>query len=293
MPRSMTGYGAARASGTRVAVEVEIRSVNARSFKLNTRIPGQLAPRETDLEALVRRHLRRGTVSLGVKLQRVRPQDAVRIRPEIVEGLAQALEPLRKKGILEGGVTAEAILALPGAVETGADEPLRPADWKLIRETVEAALGQLDAMRQREAKHLVKDLRSVLQSMRRSLGSVKRRAPKVVAESRARLEERVNALLADAGHRIDEATLAREVALLADRSDVREETTRLAAHVEEFQEYLGAGGEIGRKLEFLSQEMLREANTIGSKSSDVTLARDVIALKSDIDRLKEQVANLE
>jgi uncharacterized protein (TIGR00255 family) len=293
MPRSMTGYGAARASGSRVAVEVEIRSVNARAFKLNARLSGQLAAKEADLEALVRRHLRRGTVALNVKLQRVRPQDAVRIRPEIVEGLARALEPLRKKGILEGGVTAEAILALPGAVETGVEEALRPADWKLVRDTVEEALGQLDSMRRREAKHLVKDLRSVVASMRRSLKAVLHRAPKVVAEARTRLEERVNSLLADAQHRIDDATLAREVALLADRSDVREETTRLAAHVDEFVEYLGTDDEIGRKLEFLAQEMLREVNTIGSKSNDVTLARSVIALKSDVDRLKEQVANLE
>ena len=227
MLRSMTGYGAARASGTRIAVDVELRSVNARSFKLNSRMPSLLAPREAEIEALVRRHLRRGTVSLNLRIQRVRPQDAIRIRSELVEGLAHALEPLRKKGILEGGVTAEAILALPGAIESGADEPLRAADWTLVREVVEQALDQLDAMRQREAKHLVKDLRSVLQSMRRSLTAIKRRAGKVVAESRARIEERVNALLADVGTRIDEATLAREVALLADRSDVREELTRL------------------------------------------------------------------
>ena len=291
-PRSMTGYGAARADGSRLAVEIEARSVNARSFKLTLRSPPLLGPHETDIEALVRKRIRRGTVSLVVRLDLLRPEDTVRVRPEAVEGLARSLEPLINAGLIEGKLTPDALAAIPGALETGAKEPLRPVDWRVVKGALDEALDALDAMREREAVHLVKDLLRVLRSMRKTLGAVKKRAPAVVKENHERLRERVNTLL-EPGGVIDETTLAREIAVLADRSDITEEITRLAAHLEEFERYLGAGGEMGRTLDFLCQELLREINTIGSKSGDVTISRAVIALKSSTDRLKEQVANLE
>jgi uncharacterized protein (TIGR00255 family) len=292
-PRSMTGYGAAQRAGTRIAVEVEVRSVNNRSLKLAVRTPGILSAREPELDALVRRRIRRGSVTLAVKLQFVRPTDLVRIRIDVVEGFAHALEPLRAKGLVEGTLTPRALAAIPGAIESGTDEPLRPTDWQVVEETVVDALTAMDSMRQREAAHLVKELKAVTKRMRTTVGRIGRRSPQVVKEQRQRLRERVDALLADTAMTLDPATLAREVALLADRSDVAEEIARLTAHVAEFDGYLDAGGEIGRTLDFLSQEMLRETNTIGSKSADVELAKHVIALKTDVDRLKEQVQNLE
>ena len=289
----MTGYGAGQKAGSRVAVDVEIRSVNGRTLKISTRTPPLLAPREADLEKLVRGRVRRGSVTLFARVHLLRPQDAIRIRPEIVEGLARALEPLRKRALIEGKLSADAIVSVPGAVETGAEDALRPADWKVVKSAVVEALDKLHVMRQREAGHLVSNLETITRRLRTNLKRVAARAPKVVVEHQRRLEERVNTLLAGQGVTIDEATLAREVALLADRSDVTEEVTRLDAHLKEFDGYLAAKGEVGRTLDFLAQEMLRETNTIGSKSSDVTMARAVIALKADIERLKEQAANLE
>jgi uncharacterized protein (TIGR00255 family) len=288
----MTGYGAGRARTRRFAVEVEARSVNSRSLKVTFRTPAVLSAKEPDLEALVREHLARGSVSLGVKLQLLRPEDVVRVHGEVVEGFAKAIAALRKKGLVEGPVTAEAVAALPGALESADDEPLRDEDWRAVKAAAEAALKALDAMRAREARHLVRDLRAVAKRMRGNLALVGRRAPEVVKDYARRLKERVDALLAGAAT-LDETTLAREVAVYAERSDVAEEVTRLSAHLDEFERYLGTGGEIGRTLDFLAQEMLRETNTIGSKSQDVEIARAVIALKSDVDRLKEQVQNLE
>jgi len=293
MPRSMTGYGAAAGRGGGARVEVEARSVNARSLKVAFRGPGALAAHETDLEALVRKVVARGSVSLGVRLERTDPGHAVRVRPEVVEGAARALAPLRKRGLIQGAFSADAVAGLPGAIESGADEALAPAEWRAVREAARKALERLDGMRRREAVHLVRGLRQALARMRRALQSIGKRAPVVVEEQRAKLRQRVDALLRGSGATLDEATLAREVALLADRSDVTEEVTRLGAHLAEFGGYLERDGEIGRTLDFLAQEMLREANTIGSKSGDVAIARAVIELKSDIDRLKEQVANLE
>ncbi len=292
MPRSMTGYGAGRAKTRRVSAEVEARSVNSRSLKVTFRTPAVLSAKEPDLEALVRKHVARGSVSFGVKLQLLRPEDVVRVHGEVVEGFAKAIAALRKKGLVEGPVTPEAIAALPGAFESAADAPLGDEDWRAVRSAAEAALKALDAMRAREAGHLVRDLRAIARRMRKNLALVGNRAPEVVKEYARRLKERVDALLAGATP-LDETTLAREVAVYAERSDVAEEVTRLSAHLDEFERYLGTEGEIGRTLDFLAQEMLRETNTIGSKSQDVEIARAVIALKADVDRLKEQVQNLE
>ena len=293
MPRSMTGYGASHAAGTRVRAEVEIRSVNGRTLKISVRAPALLAPRESELEALVRKVVRRGSLVIYVRLQFVRSEDLVRIRPEVVEGFAKAVQRLRKQGLVEGPLTVEALASVPGALEGGAEDPLRPADWRVVAQALVEALEALDTMRQREARHLVRDLRKIVERMRKTLGRIRRRQPTVVREYQARLKDRVDVLLAGSGAALDDATLAREVALFADRCDITEEITRLAAHLDECDGYLGRDGEVGRTLEFLGQELLREANTIGSKSADVDLARDVIALKGDIDRLKEQVANLE
>ncbi len=289
--RSMTGYGAGTAAGSRIAVAVEARSVNGRSLKITIRSPAILAPRESAIESLLRTRLRRGTLTVYVRIDLLRPQDTVRIRPGVVEGLARSLEPLRKQGLIDGALTPDGLAAIPGALEVGPADALRSADWRVVKSAVLNAVDELNGMREREALHLVRDLKSILVRMRKTLGAVRKRSPQVVNEHRNKLRERLDALLGDV--RMDEATLAREVAVLADRSDITEETTRLVAHLDEFGKYLGNGGEMGRTLDFLSQEILREVNTIGSKSGDVAITKSVIALKSDVDRLKEQVANLE
>jgi len=293
MPRSMTGYGAAEASGSRVAVEAEVRSVNARALKISLRTPPQLGPREPELDALVRKKVRRGSVTLFLRLTFLRARDVVRIRPDVVEGFAKEVARLRAQGLLDGPLTVEALAGLPGALESGAEDPLRPADWKVVKRAVDGALTALDDMRQREAAHLVRDLGGIAKRIRKTLGKVRRRAPQVPKEHRKKLKARVDALLKSSGLGLDEATLAREVALQADRCDVTEEVTRLDAHLQEFEGYLAQEREMGRTLDFLAQEMLREVNTIGSKSQDTQIAKAVIELKSDVDRVKEQVANLE
>ncbi len=293
MPRSMTGYGAASVAGSRIHVECEIRTVNSRSLKISLRTPSVLNARESEIESWIRKRVRRGSLTCFVRLSFLKADDLLRIKPEIVRGFANAIAALAKEGLVEPKLTAAALAALPGVVESGASEPLRPADLKVVRNTVTAALDALEEMRGREATHLIKDLRVILKRMRKTLAGIRKRAPHVVTEYRDRLRERVAQLLDGSGAHLDDATLAREVAVYADRCDITEELTRLAAHFDEFDRYLALDEEIGRTLDFLCQELLRETNTIGSKSGDVEIARRVIELKSDIDRLKEQVANLE
>ncbi|MGQ0613708.1 MAG: YicC/YloC family endoribonuclease [Planctomycetaceae bacterium] len=293
MPRSMTGYGSARAEGGGIAAWVEARSVNSRSLKIALKTPPSLLPHEADLEALARGAAARGSLTLFVRIEQTGPAGTLCLRAGIIEAASRALEALRKKGVVEGKLSADAAAQLPGALEAAADEPLPPAGWNAVRSAASKALAALDAMRRREGTRLARDLRRILGSMGKSLASVRKRAPAVPGEQRDRLRQRVEALLAGTGAALDAASLAREVALLADRSDVTEELARLESHLQEFGSKLVAEGEVGRSLEFLSQEILRESNTIGSKSADLAITRAVIALKSDADRLKEQAANFE
>ena len=289
----MTGYGAAQATGARLAAEIEVRSVNARSLKATFRTPSFLSAREAELEKILRQRVRRGTITCFVRVQLLEAEDVLRVRPEVVEGFEKALRPLRDAGMVEGKLTPETVSRLPGAIETGAGRPLETDDWGVITEAMNGALDALDAMREREAVHLVEDLQSIITTMREELVAIEARVPVVLDEQKTKLKERIDGLIADQGVELDDATLAREMALVADRSDIREEVTRMAAHLDEFTKLITAGGEVGRTLDFLSQEMLREANTMGSKSQDTKLARSVITMKSSIDRLKEQAANLE
>jgi uncharacterized protein (TIGR00255 family) len=289
----MTGYGAARARGPRIAVEAEARSVNARSLKVSLRIPPSLSAHETGLEELVRASLRRGTVTLNVRVEWIRPEDVVRIRTEVVEGAVRELQRLRKKGLVSGEVTPETIAHLPGAFDSRAEEPLGETEWEAVRKAVVSALAKLDGMRRREGARLAKELAAIGRRIAGALEAAAKRVPHVVREYQEKLRQRVDLLLSRSDVTLDAATLAREVALFADRSDVTEEIARLRAHLKEFDACLRREGEVGRTLDFVAQEMLREANTIGSKSADVEIAHRVVALKSEIDRLKEQVANLE
>lgn len=289
----MTGYGSAQATGSRLAAEVEVRSVNGRSLKVAFRTPTFLSAREPELEKIVRAHLKRGTVTCYVRINLLEAEDVLRVRPEVVRGFHAALEPLRQEGLVEGAVTPETVSNLPGAIESGASRPLSPSDWKVLQDATTGALTALNAMRQREATHLVTDIRSIMTAMRADVAAVIERVPTVLKDQAKKLKERIDAMIQDQGIELDPATVAREMAIVADRSDIREEVTRMTAHLDEFEKLLDSGGEIGRTLDFLSQEMLREANTMGSKSQDTKLARSVISLKTSIDRLKEQAANLE
>lgn len=286
MLRSMTGFGAAGAERGGVAVEVEARSVNARFFKLSLKAPAALSAREADLEALVREQVRRGTVSLGVRLKRAASEGVAAINEEAVRAYQVVFRRL--------GLAEQAIPGLPGVVSGRDEQSLADEEWAAVREGVKAALAALVQMREREGEALARVLGENLARMAAARDGVASRAPQAVREQQRKLRERVDALLADANTRLDEATLAREVAVLADRADITEELDRFAAHLQQARELLAGRDEsVGRTLDFLAQEMLREVNTMGSKSADAAITRLVIELKSDVERFKEQVANVE
>ncbi len=284
MLASMTGFGAARLEAEGSAVTVEAKSVNGRFLKTSLRLPSVLGNYEHELEKLVRELVRRGTVHLTVDLKRSRSEALVVIDEAVVRAYQEAF---RRLGIDEGPLAT-----LPGVLAPRRDE-LTEAEWQLVLAASRQALLAMVAMRRREGEALAQVLEGVVARLADLAAKVRARAPAVVREYHDKLRARVAGLLAEGDLTVNEDLLAREVALFADRADVTEEVDRLRSHLAQVRELVLQEGEVGRSLDFLAQEMLREANTIGSKSADADLARLVIQMKAEIERFKEQVANVE
>ena len=285
MIHSMTGFGAARREIAGLAVNVEARSVNGRFLKVAPRLPARLAARELEVEAAVKRRVRRGSLSLTVTVREQRPEALVSVNEDVVRAYQAVFRRL--------GVSEEPLAQLPGVL--GAEpEPLGDEAFAVVLAAIDVALDDLVAMRRREGETLAATLVGLCDAMAAAAQAVRGRAPAVVGEFRQRLSERLGRLVDGFGSSpLDAQLLAREVAVLADRSDITEELDRFASHLEQVRALLARGDEAGRTLEFLTQELLREANTMGSKSADGEITRAVVGLKADIERFKEQIANVE
>lgn len=295
MIHSMTGFGDAQGVLDGVAVTLEIRSVNNKFFKLSTRLPDNLAGLESEFEAVLRKRIARGSVAVTVRLHAGPGESAVNFNAGVLASLLAQLEPFRQPGVT---VDLAALLRLPGVMAAQeADETFLERVRPLVFQLLETAAGKFFAMRAHEGRALAADLEANLAAMVAARAAIAERAPHTVREHHARLRTRVQELLASAELKVNEEQLLREVALYADRCDISEELSRLEAHVDQFRQTMGAkvpaDGGAGRKLDFLAQEMLREANTIGSKGADAAIARGVVELKTRIDRIKEQVQNAE
>lgn len=284
MIRSMTGFGSGRSEGAGVSAAAELKSTNGRFLKLTLKLPSALAAHEQDLEALVRARLRRGSVALKLELRREKPEALVSVDEGVVRAYQAAFRRL--------GISEAPLATLPGVLGAVRDEVGDEA-LAVVRAAVSAALDELVAMRQREGQSLAAFLRATCDDIEALAAAIRRRAPAVVREYRDKLEARIAALVEGFGTPVDAQLVAREVAIFADRSDITEELDRLASHLAQVRELLAGSGEAGRTLEFLGQEMLREANTVGSKSADAELGRAVVQLKTEVERFREQIANVE
>jgi len=294
--RSMTGFGDASAEIDGVHYFLEVRSLNNKYFKAVIRLPEDVQGLEPVLESELRRKLTRGTITLVGRVTSVTESAAFDINHH---ALARYVDQLRKTPqIADGSVKIDAgsLLGLPGVLQAPPDEEqrldrARSAFVQLLAE----ACDHLISMRKREGALLVQDLRGHHDVIERHLARIQERAPSVVQEYEQRLRSRVESMLADAGVAVEPVDLIREVAVYAERSDIAEEVARLTGHLEQFQSMLSETDErpIGRTLDFLTQEMLREANTIASKSGDAEISRDIVEIKGAIDRIKEQVQNVE
>lgn len=296
MIRSMTGYGEASAHRDGVHYFLDVRSLNGRYFKANIRLPEDLQGLEAELEAALRHRLSRGSITLTARCSDTSGEAAHEVNHE---ALTRYVEQLKKARPVQDGTVAldlAPLLTLPGVLSPPSNEEqvlerAREAFMKLLDE----ACAKLVAMREREGADLVRELMSHHDQIVERLARVEARVPVVVEEYQKRLHTRVQAMLNDAQILAEPADLIREVAIYADKTNIAEEIARLSGHMRQFNDLLHERGvrPVGRTMDFLAQEMLREANTIASKSADTEIAREIVEIKSAIDKIKEQVQNAE
>jgi len=290
---SMTGFGSAAHSHDGVSYNLEIRSVNSRYFKAVIKLPETVQFAESEVERMLRERLARGTVAYTLRIRSDADSAGFEVNlaalNRYVEQFCQARIPQGVRATID----LAAVAGLPGVCQPAeVDEQAREHLLQLVRQVTDQAITGLVEMRRAEGQALRQDLLGSCQELRRHLAAVAAQAPKVVQEYQQRLSARVQILLDGATLNLEQDALRREVAVFAERCDVSEELARLGSHLVQFVELCDSAEPAGRRLDFLAQEMLREANTVGSKSNDAGIARSVVEMKSLIDRLKEQVMNV-
>jgi uncharacterized protein (TIGR00255 family) len=293
MALSMTGCGEGVASDGASTCRVELRCVNNRFLKFSLRAREGFAALESRLEAAVRERVKRGTVQMTLDLTGPAAPAARQFDESQLEAYLGQLEHFCTRHDLPVPRSIDGLLALPGILaDSLPTSDAADAAWPLVSRALALALDRLDAMRRSEGDAMARDMRSTLREITSIAGRIRDRVPAALEEHRTRLLERVGRVLEQRGVSLTEADLAREIAVLADRSDIAEELVRLESHVAQFDRLLDEDTP-GRALDFLTQELAREANTVASKSADVAIAHAVVELKTQVERLKELVQNVE
>jgi uncharacterized protein (TIGR00255 family) len=291
---SMTGYGRAETREGGRTLAVEIRTVNHRFAELSVRLPKSLAMLENRVRERVQERLSRGKITLSVSMDGDDGElGNLRIDESVARRYAEILKELKKKLGLAGELDISTFVTLPDVLTWERNELNEEAGWKMLETPLNRALEDLLAMKRREGELLAVDLAARIDGILAGVSRVEERVPRMIDSVRTRLRERMQEILQDSEVEFQRQRLEAEVVLFADRTDSTEECVRLRAHCQQFVELIRSPQPAGRKLNFLLQEMNREANTIGSKSIDVEIAREVITIKEEAERLREQVANVE
>jgi uncharacterized protein (TIGR00255 family) len=290
---SMTGFGDCTAEKDGTHYSVEIRSLNNRFYKSTIKLPENVSGLEPELDTLLRDRLGRGSITYVLKMRSDSAEAAYHINTQALKAYVEQLQSVKGLDRLLT-IDLATLAALPGVCQEPRDESDEiERHGAFIRQCTETAIRKLEAMRKREGEALFVELMRHSKVIAQNLEEIEKRAPLVVQEYHKRLVMRVNELISRAELKVSEGDLIKEVAVFAERADISEEIARLRAHLEAFEQSCKQGEHAGRKLDFITQEMLREANTIGSKANDATVARHIVEIKGAIDRLKEQVQNVE
>lgn len=292
MLRSMTGYGRGEASSGGVTVLVELRSVNNRFRDLQVRCPREYMPLEPRVTQVLKEPFHRGRVDAFVRRSVSDGAQVVQVDPDLAAQYMGAVELLRRDlpGVAPGPVSLDFLLGQPGVLTVTEAEVDVVREWSVVETALNAAVSDLLQMRQTEGKALEDDLRGHLTELRGLNAQVEAAAQDINERLHVKLEGRLRRVLSD---RIDPARIAQEAAVLADKADVSEEIARLRSHCDQFGQALQSDEPVGRRLEFLLQEMHREVNTIGSKAAEHPVSQRVVDMKSVLERLREQSANVE
>lgn len=290
----MTGFGAATHQSDDVLFTVEVRSVNNRYLKIVSKLPDTCGALEGQVERAVRERIRRGTVSVFARINTPPGVTTTLTDERLMAEYAAQFRELAERLELSGDVTLETLLAVPGVIRDGRSRLANAEElWPCLERALQGALEQLAEFRLQEGATIESDLRHQCGVIATELEAIRAQAPRVADSYRQKLLDRVGNVLEGTAAMVSESDVIREVSLFADRCDINEEISRMDAHLEQFEQILDSDSSQGRKLDFLGQEMFRETNTIGSKANDVEIAHRVVEIKLAIDRIRENIQNVE
>ncbi len=293
---SMTGFGEAHYQGDSLSLAVELRALNNRHLKISLRAAEPYHLLEPEFEKVIRRVIRRGTLQVHLRYDREAAPGDFRINKAALQNYLSQLDSVIRDMKLgeRGQVLLSQVLTLPGVVaEPGSQTERLHEDWPTVEKVLEQALERLQKMRRDEGQAMAAELLGYRDAIRTDLKMIRERIPHVTTAYRDRLFERVQAFLGEHDLKLDRNDLIKEVSIFSERSDIAEEVTRLDSHLDQFRDMMNEPESPGRKLDFLTQEMFREVNTIGSKANDVEISRRVVEIKGTLEKIRELVQNVE
>lgn len=292
MVSSMTGFGRGEAVAGDVTIAVEVRSVNSRFLEVAARLPRQFSPRENDIKEVVRKRIERGKVTVSITVERSDGGEVpLRVNVPAARAYYSLLKDIRKSVRSKESIKLEHLLRFTDIIEQDDEEELDNAEWVLLETALGQSLDELESMRSKEGGELQKDLENRIRFLGKEIDRAEQLSKGQAPAEKLRLRERITHLMDTAN--LDEGRLETEIAMLADKLDVTEECVRFRSHNKFFLEALRSPEPVGRKLNFLVQEMNREVNTIGSKSSSTEIAHLVVGMKEEMEKIREQLQNVE
>ena len=288
---SMTGYGRGQIARARIKVVVEIQSVNKRQSEVTLNLPDRLSELEPEIRAMIAQHVHRGRLTVRVLLEHAKTGFPSVVNRGLARAYLRSLRSLREELELPGEITIETILQAPGVIDTPRDTVLAPTTRAATLAALKVALQKLLSMRAKEGANLLKDLMQRTKLVHQTLATIRKLQPRAARRYQSQLHERIKKLGLDVS--VDDDRLIKEIALFAERSDFSEEVTRLDSHLDQFVQTSKKQEPIGRTLEFLSQEIARELNTLSAKANDAEISQLVVRCKAELEKIREQIQNVE
>lgn len=288
--KSMTGYGKGVCEHSDKTVTIELKAVNNRFLEINSRLPKYLLSGEEAIRKVIGASVKRGTVEVYYDIKCTGSDKKLEVDDDLLDRYIEVIKALSSKTGADAGMRAIELIKLSDVVSVTSETNVEEIA-EMIKEACEKAACALDEMRLKEGETIMRDLGELVGNIDKNLAEVIERAPVVVTEYREKLKKRLSDYLGEIEP--DEAKLLNEVAFFADKADINEEIKRLLSHIAQFEEALCDSREVGRKLDFISQEMNREINTMGSKSNDIEITKRVVAMKNELEKIKEQIRNVE
>lgn len=292
MIRSMTGYGRAQQAVDSMNITVEVRSVNHRFFEFSSRVPRTYGFLDEKLKSFFSSAITRGKTECYVQIETIdEPDTVITLNHSLIKSYLAAYDEIEKTYNVRNDITVSSLMRIGDIFTINKQEAQEDIIWQAVKQVAEQALAGFIAMREREGEKLREDVISRLGTILTQVEFIEERSPQTVAEYNQKLIARLQELLED--KHIDEQRLLTEAAIFADKIAVAEETVRLRSHISQLRDFLEAGEAVGKKMDFLVQELNREANTIGSKAQDVAIAGKVVNIKAEIEKIREQIQNIE